>query len=221
MIAQFVLFDGFDPLDALAPYEVLHTGGLASAGAVQVEFVSAEGAREVPSGVPGVSLRATAVLDPDKADLVVLPGASGRLPTGDERDLEDDAIPAILGRAIQTGLTALLKAVLEKEGVILATVCGGSLIPALAGLTGGRPATTNRNGGLDVLGATGTVAVDARVVDDNDLITASGVTSGLDLGLHLLDREIGPRVALAVERLFEYERRGIVWRADGVEPVAL
>jgi putative intracellular protease/amidase len=221
MIAQFVLFDGFDPLDALAPYEVLHTGGLASAGAVQVEFVSAEGAREVPSGVPGVSLRATAVLDPDKADLVVLPGAAGRLPTGDERDLEDDAIPAILGRAIQTGLTALLKAVVEKEGAILATVCGGSLIPALAGLTAGRPATTNRNGGLDVLDATGTVAVDARVVDDNDLVTASGVTSGLDLGLHLLDREIGPRVARAVERLFEYERRGIVWRAGGVEPVAL
>lgn len=221
MIAQFVLFDGFDPLDALAPYEVLHAGGLASEGAVQVEFVSAEGAREVPSGVPGVSLRATAVLDPDRADLVVLPGAAGRLPTGDERDLEDDAIPAILGRAIQTELAALLKAVVERDGVILATVCGGSLIPALTGLTEGRPATTNRNGGLDVLDATGTVAVDARVVDDNDLITASGVTSGLDLGLHLLDREIGSRVALAVEKLFEYERRGIVWRADGVEPVAL
>ena len=85
----------------------------------------------------------------------------------------------------------------------------------------GRPATTNRNGGLDVLDATGTVAVDARVVDDKDLVTASGVTSGLDLGLHLLDREIGPRVALAVEKLFEYERRGIVWRAEDLEPTPL
>ena len=221
MFAQFVLFDGFDPLDALAPYEVLHAGGVASGGAVQVEFVSAEGVREVPSGVPGVSLRATAVLDPNKADLVVVPGAAGRLPTSDDRDLDEDAIPAILGRAISTELPALLKAVLEKEGVILATVCGGSLIPAMAGLTEGRPATTNRNGGLDVLDATGTIAVDARVVDDDDLVTASGVTSGLDLGLHLLDREIGPRVALAVEKLFEYERRGIVWRAEGIEPTAL
>jgi transcriptional regulator GlxA family with amidase domain len=43
------------------------------------------------------------------------------------------------------------------------------------------------------------------------LVTAGGVTSGLDLALYLLDRAYGPRVALAVEELFEYERRGTVW----------
>jgi transcriptional regulator GlxA family with amidase domain len=44
------------------------------------------------------------------------------------------------------------------------------------------------------------------------------VTSGLDLALHLLDRWYGPRIAHAVEELFEYERRGIVWRNTGREP---
>lgn len=74
---------------------------------------------------------------------------------------------------------------------------------------------------MDVLDATGAIAVDARVVDDGDLVTAAGVTSGLDLGLHLVERLAGPRVARAVERLFQYERRGIVWRAAGLEPVAV
>lgn len=50
MHVQIVLFDGFDPLDVIAPYEVLYAGGTASGGAVSVELVSAEGPREVVSG---------------------------------------------------------------------------------------------------------------------------------------------------------------------------
>ena len=50
MHVQIVLFDGFDPLDVIAPFEVLHAGGLYADGALTVELVSAEGAREVPSG---------------------------------------------------------------------------------------------------------------------------------------------------------------------------
>jgi hypothetical protein len=45
-----------------------------------------------------------------------------------------------------------------------------------------------------------------------------GVTSGLDLALYLVERELGPRIALAVEELFAYERRGTVWRRHGAEP---
>jgi len=50
------------------------------------------------------------------------------------------------------------------------------------------------------------------VVDDGDLVSAGGVTSGLDLGLYLLERDFGPRIAHAVEQLFEYERRGTTWK---------
>ncbi len=79
MHAQIVLFDGFDPLDVIAPYEVLHAGGTASRGLVSVELVSAEGPREVVSGAGTLALRATAALDPARAGLILVPGAAGSL----------------------------------------------------------------------------------------------------------------------------------------------
>ncbi|MFE1166127.1 DJ-1/PfpI family protein [Nocardiopsis sp. NPDC058789] len=220
MLAQVVLFDGFDPLDVIAPFEVLYAGGAASGGALTVELVSAEGAREVPSG-NGVSLRATARLDPGRADVIVVPGAVGSVPDPDTVDDEPDpdSIPVLLGNALTTELPVLLGAAVAREDTLVTAVCGGSLLLAMAGLTEGRAATTHHLG-LDLLDATGTTAVDARVVDDGDLVTAAGVTSGLDLGIHLLERELGPRIAHAVERLFAHERRGVVWRAEGPVPVS-
>jgi transcriptional regulator GlxA family with amidase domain len=215
MLAQIVLFDGFDPLDVIAPYEVLTAGAMFTDRDVEVELVSAEGAREVPSGLGMLSLRAVSPLEPGRADLIVVPGAAGRLP--DENESTDDTIPAILARTLGTRLPALLKDAMDRPGLTVATVCGGSMVLAMAGLIEGRPATTHHLG-LDLLEATGTTAIDARIVDDGDLVTGAGVTSGLDLGLYLLERELGPRVALAVEKLFAYERRGTVWRATGVRP---
>jgi len=77
--------------------------------------------------------------------------------------------------------------------------------------------------GNDFLEVTGVTAVRARVVDDGDLVSAGGVTSGLDLdlALYLLAQEFGPRIAHTEERLFEYERRGTVWAARGPEALAL
>ncbi|MDF2680310.1 MAG: DJ/PfpI family protein [Brevibacillus sp.] len=72
--------------------------------------------------------------------------------------------------------------------------------------------------GMDLLGATGAIPVMARVVDDGNLVTGGGVTSGLDVALHLVERELGPRIAHAVEQLFEFERRGTVWRNIGNAP---
>lgn len=230
MLCQIVLFDGFDPLDVVAPYEVLFAGGIAAPGALRVELVSAEGPREVPSGSGLLTLRATAALDPRRADLVLVPGAVG--PLGEGADPDDTtrpdaagpgapgtgaSIPALLARAARTGLPALLGEALERPGVIVATVCGGSALLAAAGLIEGRHATTNHLG-RHLLEAAGVVAVDARVVDDGDLVTGAGVTSGLDLGLYLLERELGPRIAHAVEQLFAHERRGTVWRAAGPVP---
>jgi putative intracellular protease/amidase len=215
MLAQIVLFDGFDPLDVIAPYEVLGAGGVITDGALEVELVSAEGAREVPSGIGPLSLNATTRLDPGRADLIVVPGAAGRLPEGG--DVSDDSIPVILSRTLTTDLPALLKEALDQSGLIVATVCGGSMVLAMAGLIEGRPATTHHLG-LDALEATGTIAIDARVVDDGDLVTGAGVTSGLDLGLYLLERELGPRIAHAVEKLIAHERRGTVWHNSGPTP---
>ena len=203
MLAQIVLFDGFDPLDVIAPYEVLAAAGMFGGG-LDAELVSAEGAREVHSGLELLTLRATGRLDPQRADLVVVPGAAGK----------PDAIPAILANAA-TGLSPLLAGALSRPGVTVATVCGGSTLLAMAGLIPGRAATTHHLG-MDALVAAGVNAIDARVVDDGDLVTGAAVTSGLDVGLYLLEREIGPGVAHEVERFFAHERRGVVWRAEAV-----
>ncbi|WP_406430777.1 DJ-1/PfpI family protein [Streptomyces sp. NBC_00631] len=218
MLAQFVLFDGFDPLDVIAPFEVF-SAARTFTDRVTVELVCAEGSRQVPSGIPGVALPASARLAPDRADLVVVPGAAGRLPGQRADDSAEEQIPAILGRALTTELPKLLADALAAEGTTVATVCGGSLVLSMAGLLQGRHATTHHQG-LDLLGAGGVHVAPGRVVDDGDLVTAGGVTSGLDLGLYLLDREVGPKVALAVEQLFAYERRGIVWRDQGPAPVS-
>ncbi|MFD0774981.1 DJ-1/PfpI family protein [Streptomonospora algeriensis] len=216
LLAQIVLFDGFDPLDAVAPYEVLAAGGVVADGALEVELVSAEGPRQVPSGMNLLALEATARLEPQRADLVVVPGAAGSLDGGDDGVREDSA-PGLLARTLDTPLPGLLKEALDRPGLTVATVCGGSMVLAMAGLITGRPATTHHLG-LEGLTATGAVAIDARVVEDGDLVTASSVTSGLDLGLYLLERELGPRVAHAAERLFAHERRGVVWRDTGSAP---
>ena len=230
MHVQIVLFDGFDPLDVVAPYEVLYAGGSASGGAVSVELVSAEGPREVVSGTGGLALRATAALDPARAGLILVPGASGRVGEPGEvpdEDAEssgewkqDEFIPVLLGRTLTTELPVLMKAAMDNPEVTVSTVCGGSLVLAMAGLLEGRHVTTHHLG-LDMLDATGAHAVHARVVDDGDLVTGAGVTSGLDQGLYLLEREVGPRIAHAVEELFAHERRGTVWRNQGPEPAAL
>jgi len=180
-------------------------------------LVSAEGPRKVTGGSGGITLRAMAQLDPTRADLIVVPGASGRVtaPSGDD---DTDTVPILLASTMETALPALIGQALDDPTVIVATVCGGSLALAMAGLLEGRRVVTHHLG-MDLLEATGAIPIQARIVDDGDLITAGGVTSGLDLGLYLLERELGPRIAHAVERLFDYERRGTVWRDSGLDPI--
>lgn len=191
MKAQVVLFDGFDPLDVIGPYETLTAGG------IQTELVTVEGPREVPAGMNLLSLRATAELDPG-TDLVVVPGAAA---------LQDEEVFALLSAGAATVGPAL-----RETSALIATVCGGSLLLGIAGLIKGRNATTNHLG-LHALESMGVNAVHARIVDDGDLVSAAGVTSGVDLGLYLLEREIGAQQALQVETLFAHERRGTVWSA--------
>lgn len=217
MHAQIVLFDGFDPLDAIAPYEVLVAGSDAIGGELVVELVAAEGPREVISGSRGLVLTATAGLDPSKPGFVVVPGAVGPI-EGDPDEV--DTIPVLLARFGETAAAPLVRQALDNPAVTVATVCGGSLALAMAGLIDGRHANTHHLG-VDVLEATGAIPVAARVVDDGNLVTAGGVTSGLDLALYLLRRTYGSQIALAVEAMFAFESRGTVWTNDGRVPRAV
>lgn len=217
MHAQIVLFDGFDPLDAIAPYEVLVAGSDAIGGELIVELVSAEGPREVISGSRGLVLTATAGLDPSKPGFVVVPGAVGPI-EGDPDEV--DTIPVLLARFGETAAAPLVRQALDNPAVTVATVCGGSLALAMAGLIDGRHANTHHLG-VDVLEATGAIPVAARVVDDGNLVTAGGVTSGLDLALYLLRRTYGSQITLAVEAMFAFESRGTVWTNGGRAPRAV
>jgi transcriptional regulator GlxA family with amidase domain len=199
MQIDILLFDGFDDLDALGPNELLRHAGRAGAP-FEVALVTLDGAERVVTAL-GTTLIPERQLA-ERPDLVLVPGG-GLLdgsPTGVLAEIERGAIPAALAR-------------LHADGVAIASVCTGALLLGAAGLLAGRPATTNRLA-LDRLAATGAEVIDARVVDDGDILTAQGVTAGLDLALRLVERERGADFAGALANGVEYERTGSVWRRE-------
>lgn len=136
---QIVLFDGFDLLDAIAPYEVFCAAGMFVDGTLCVEFVTAEGPRFVPSGVNGLKIEASGRLSSDRKGIILVPGASGEV-EGDG----PNAIPAILARAMNTELTDILEQALGHSGYSSCYRMRG--FPAARhGRTAGRPAGRNES----------------------------------------------------------------------------
>ena len=191
---DIVLFDGFDEMDAVGPLEVLRNA------AFDVRLVTLDGAREV-RGSHDLVVRAEGA-PRDDAELIVVPGGgwNDRNPAGARAEAEKAAVPAMLRERAEAGLR-------------IASVCTGGMLLATAGLTDGRPATTH-HGALGDLHASGASVIDARVVDDGDVITAGGVTSGLDLALHIVEREWGERLADGIAREMEINRDRRVWRSQ-------
>lgn len=212
MHIQIVLFDGFDLLDAMAPYEVFTAAAMYSDEEVTVNLVSAEGQRTVKSGVNDLQIQVSGKLDLGRKGIILIPGAFGSI-----HGNGPDSISVKLQQATETELNNLLNAAVKNPDILLASVCGGSLVLAMSGLLENRHAVTHHMG-MGLLSATNAIPVHARVVDDGNIVTGGGVTSGLDVALYLVERELGPRIALAVEQLFEYERRGTVWKAEGNVP---
>ena len=198
MRIDILLFDGFDELDALAPLEVLQTA--AGHGAdIQATLVGAYGAATIAAD-HGARLVVDRGIS-DDADVVLVPGG-GWFTRGDHGawvEVQRGEIPAQIAAA-------------HARGAVIASVCTGALLIAAAGVTEGRPATTHHDA-IEDLRATGAEIVDARVVDDGDVITCGGVTSGIDLALALVERAAGREVADAVARDIEYSRAGEAVRA--------
>jgi uncharacterized protein (DUF427 family) len=103
----------------------------------------------------------------------------------------------------------LIKAAAD-GGAVLAGVCTGVMLLARAGVIGDAPATTHQ-GAKQELEAAGVKVVDERVVDADGLVTAGGVTSGIDLALHLVARYAGKEAAVAQATRLEYP-----WSPDDV-----
>jgi transcriptional regulator GlxA family with amidase domain len=128
----------------------------------------------------------------DEAEMVIVPGGGWFHGAGVRDQAERGDLPRLLVAA-------------HERGAKVASVCTGAMLLAAAGLTDGRPATTHRDA-FDDLAASGAQVVDARFVDDGDLLTAGGVTSGLDLALHIVETAAGAEIAEVVAREIEYER---------------
>jgi transcriptional regulator GlxA family with amidase domain len=202
MRVAVVIFDGFDELDAIGPLEVLRNAAAMGATGLSVELVALDGAAEV-TGSHGLRVRPDGRLDPERTDLLVIPGGgwNDRGAHGAWAEAQRGELPAAIAAA-------------AGGGAVVATVCTGAMLAATAGLTRGRPAITHHDA-VDDLRASGARVVEARVVDDGDLVTAGGVTSGIDMALWLVERHFGADLAGAVAAEIEHPRHGEVWRAQG------
>ncbi len=198
MLIQIVLFHGFDELDVIAPFEVLKNAAAAGAN-LQVELVTLADTQEI-TAAHGLQVRVAGRLgNGPLPDILLVPGGgwNNHAPQGARAEVQRGELPSAIAR-------------LHTEGTTIASVCTGGMLVAAAGLSVGRPATTHHSA-VEELRATGAKIVNARVVDDGDLISSGGVTSGLDLALWLVERYFGAALALKIERQLEYERRGTVW----------
>lgn len=199
MKIQIVIFDGFDELDALAPVEVLKNAAAVGAD-FQVELVALDGAETI-TAAHGTRLLPDSQLSlEDKPDVLIVPGGNWNSSAliGTRAEVERGDLPGVIAQ-------------LHQLGTLIASVCTGAMLLATAGLLKNRPAITHHLA-VEDLRAAGAEIVRARVVDDGDIVTAGGVTSGLDLALWLVERFAGSSIALQVEQRMEYERRGTVWR---------
>ena len=96
---------------------------------------------------------------------------------------------------------------ISRSGTVVASVCTGSLVLAAAGLLDGRPATTHWQSLelLPTLGSEIEVRPDDRFVDNGQVITAAGVSAGIDMALHLVARLHSPERAREVRRYIQYD----------------
>jgi transcriptional regulator GlxA family with amidase domain len=181
MKTVILIFDGLTALDAVGPYEVFR-----SVPGWEVEFVAPEqGEIRTDHGALGLSANRP-YAEVEAADLVLVPGGHGNRAL-----LEDEPLLEWL-RQIDRGSTWTT------------SVCTGSLVLGAAGLLEGRRATGHW-AYLEPLRAYGAEPVVGRYVEDGKLLTAAGVSAGIDMALHLVGVEAGPEVAQAVQLGIEYD----------------
>ncbi|MDQ4048003.1 MAG: DJ-1/PfpI family protein [Actinomycetota bacterium] len=175
------LFDRFTALDAIGPYQVL-----SMLPGANVRFLAAEaGPVRTDNGMLTV-LAEGRYEDVPEPEVLVAPGGPGtRAMLSDERLL--DWIRSAHGSSRYT-----------------TSVCTGSLLLAAAGLLDGLDAATHWLS-RDELAELGARAVPERVVERGKLITAAGVSAGIDMGLRLAELLAGAEAAQAVQLIIEYD----------------
>lgn len=184
------LFDGVEELDFAGPWEVL--GFWARTIAAEPSEVVAVGPSTEPiTAAKGLRMLPDARLsEAGPLDVLVMPGGHGTR--------------ALLGP--DEPLHAALRT-LADSGTLMTSVCTGALVYAAAGLLRGRPATTHWDAldELAQLDSSVQIRPDARYVDDGNVITAAGVSAGIDMALHLVVRLDSEDAARQVKREIQYD----------------
>lgn len=191
MRIDIIVFDGVDEMDALGPLEVLRSAARAGSDfqaqlvtrTTQPQVRGSHGLRFLPDDTYAKG-----------ADLLIVPG--GGWATRDEVGVWGE---------VQRGHWFPLLNEAAAEGAVMAGVCTGTMLLAHAGFATGRRANTHHVAWQD-LQATGATLVRDRVVDDGDLITAGGVSSGLDLAFWIVERYASKQLADTVAKRMEYDR---------------
>jgi transcriptional regulator GlxA family with amidase domain len=183
-----LLFDGVEELDAIGPWEALSWWTMAfPEDGFTCSTFSADG--------KPVTCNKGLIVTPHHAR-VDLPAMSVLVhPGGDTRALAADVSHLEWLQEVRASVP------------LMTSVCTGSLVYAAAGLLKGRPATTYW-GSLEALAANDPsieVRGDDRWVDDGDVITAAGVSAGIDMALHLVARLAGDDRAREVRRGIQYD----------------
>jgi transcriptional regulator GlxA family with amidase domain len=188
---EILIFDGFDELDVVAPFEILASAGF------HVDLVTFEQRSNV-HGSHGLSVCPHRVLGA-APDLLVVPGGgwATRAPAGAWAEVRRGGLPAAIAER-------------HSAGSQVAGVCSGVMLLAASGMLRGRPAVTHRCALDDLRQAGADVHPEARVVDDGDVLTAGGVTSAIDLALHIVTRERGYDAAFREAQRLEHDFRGPV-----------
>lgn len=177
------LFDQVTALDAIGPYEVLQR----LPGAIVTFVGHARGVVRTDNGFLGLSVDATFDEVPSP-DVVVVPGGVGTRPL-----MTDDVILGWIRATYETTR-------------FTTSVCTGSLLLGAAGLLGGLTATTHW-GAYELLASTGATPTAQRVVEhlDRRIITAAGVSSGIDMALRLSELLVDDVAAKAMQLMIEYD----------------
>ncbi len=191
MRIEMLVFDGVDEMDVMGPFEVW-SHAAARSGELELVLVGAgrpgRGHRHARPAVPRTGR-------PGYAERPVRPGGGwlNQADSGAWAEAQRGVLPARLAE-------------LAPQLDWIASVCTGSMLLGEAGLVKGRPATTNRNAWEDFATAYGPVLKQNRVVDDGTLVTAGGITAGIDLAFRIVERELSPELADTIARSMEYTR---------------
>ena len=177
----FLLFPRVTALDAIGPYEVLQR-----LPGAEVVFVGAErGEVRTDNGYLGLTVDAT-IDEVAHPEVLVVPGGRGTRPL-----VKDETILGWIRQVHETSL-------------FTTSVCTGSLLLAAAGLLDGLEATTHW-GSKKTLEDLGARYTEQRVVQNGKIITAAGVSSGIDMALTLAAQLTDPVTAQVMQLFIEYD----------------